>query len=500
MARASTGSANTAGLESRIDAKLDELFGMDVRGLAFFRMGFATLIIIDILNRTRQLRSYYTDWGAFPRSQSVDYYSSDWTWSLYLIGGNWAFVAGMFAMTLALAVALFFGYRTRLVTFLLWAMMLSLHNRNPLVLQSGDTLLRMMLFWALFTPLGAALSLNARSDTSNKRVLTIGTVALLVQLLLMYVLTGLLKSGAEWRSEGSAVYYTLQLDIFTTQLGAWLSQFYEPLRLLSFGTLALELLAPLLFLLPIFNVFTRTFAILALVAFHLGLATTLHLGLFGWIAIVALIGFLPTPVWDFLGQKLAGSSLAKRWSALLDILRKRFSQDPPRPAPRLKLASNALGGVLLIYVLLWNFNTLPQFSISLPKDPAMALRLNQTWSMFSPKPATNDGWIVITAQLRGGGEVDLRTGESVTFERPENLATTVSGQRERKYLRNLLKSSNKEHRLYYGKSLCRSWNANHSGGDIVEKFQIHFMKETSLPNYELSAPEQITIWRHDCFK
>lgn len=499
--------AAAGGLESKLDGQIVELFGMDVRGLAFFRMGFATLIIIDILNRTRELRAYYTDWGAFPRDVAVNYFSSDWVWSLYLAGGNWAFVAAMFAITIALAVALFFGYRTRVVAVLLWMLVLSLHNRNPLVLQSGDTLLRMMLFWALFTPLGAALALNSKPPPANKRVFSVGTLAMTLQLLLMYVMAALLKTGTEWRGEGSAVYYTLQLDIFTTQFGAWLAQFPGLLRLLTFGTLAVELLAPVLFLLPIFNVFTRTIGILLLVGFHLGLAASLHIGLFAWIAIAALLSFLPTPIWDFLGDLLGKTRLAQLWASLLTTLREKLNvgdddgAEQPKPsAQALKLISSGLAGVLLIYVCLWNLDSLPNIKIDLPSDPAMALRLNQTWSMFSPKPATNDGWIVIAAQLRGGDEFDLRTGEALTYERPENLALSVAGQRERKYLRNLIQSKNENYRLYYGKSLCRNWNASHTGDEILETFQIHFMKETSLPGYALSEPEQTTIWRHRCFK
>ena len=330
-----------------------------------------------------------------------------------------------------------------------------------------------------------------------------------VQILLMYVMTALLKTGNEWRGEGSAVYYTLQLDVFTTQFGAWLAQFPELLRLLTFGTLAVELLVPVLFLLPIFNVFTRTIGILLLVGFHLGLAASLHIGLFSWIAIAALLSFLPTPVWDFLGNQMNRTRLPQAWNSVLATLREKLnvergnggeSEQSKLFAQPVKFISSGLASILLIYVCLWNLDTLPNIKIDLPSDPAMAFRLNQTWSMFSPKPATNDGWMVIAAQLRGGDEFDLRTGEALTYERPENLATTMAGQRERKYLRNLLQSKNEDYRLYYGKNLCRSWNASHTGDEILETFQIHFMKETSLINYEMSEPEQITIWRHRCFK
>ena len=61
-----------------------------------------------------------------------------------------------------LAVALLVGYRTRLATIGSWILLASIHVRLPVVINAGDTLLRVLLFWSIFLPLGAMWSVDAR--------------------------------------------------------------------------------------------------------------------------------------------------------------------------------------------------------------------------------------------------------------------------------------------------------------------------------------------------
>jgi hypothetical protein len=52
------------------------------------------------------------------------------------------------------------GYYTKTASFLTWILTLSLHNRNYLVLHGGDVLQRVILFYALFLPLGDCYSID----------------------------------------------------------------------------------------------------------------------------------------------------------------------------------------------------------------------------------------------------------------------------------------------------------------------------------------------------
>ena len=64
---------------------------------------------------------------------------------------------------------------------------------------------------------------------------------------------------------------------------------------------------------------------------------------------------------------------------------------------------------------------------------------------------------------------------------------------------NLWLRKNADHRLYYGKYLCRDWNAKHLEDESLETFQIIFVKERTLKN-TIADPERVNIWNHNCFE
>jgi hypothetical protein len=69
----------------------------------------------------------------------------------------------LFAIAALVAIALLVGYRTRLATVLL-ALLASLQARNPTLIQGGDNLLLLLLFWGMFLPLGARFAIDAALD------------------------------------------------------------------------------------------------------------------------------------------------------------------------------------------------------------------------------------------------------------------------------------------------------------------------------------------------
>jgi hypothetical protein len=53
------------------------------------------------------------------------------------------------------------GYRTGLMNFIVWAFTISLHAYSPFVGHGGDVYCRVILFWAMFLPLGKVRRLSA---------------------------------------------------------------------------------------------------------------------------------------------------------------------------------------------------------------------------------------------------------------------------------------------------------------------------------------------------
>ena len=96
------------------------------------------------------------------------------------------------------------GIRPWLSTLVSFLLLASLPvNRNPLVFQGGDNLLLLLLFWGLFLPWGARLSLAAavqrpsREDVPDQSPthLSIASKALIFQVLAVYFFFGVLETA-----------------------------------------------------------------------------------------------------------------------------------------------------------------------------------------------------------------------------------------------------------------------------------------------------------------
>jgi len=276
------------------------VFGIDLRTLALFRVGLGVLLVSDLTLRARDLAAHYTDFGIMPRAV-LPRFMHDGAFSFHAAAGTAWFQAGLFALAGVCAVLLIVGYRTRVMTVLSWLFLLSLQNRNPMILSGEDNLLILLCFWAMFLPLGARFSVDAALDRrapGPDAYFSIATLALLVQGMSMYFFSALLKSDAQWIPDGSAVYFALQLDYFATPFALWLRQFPALLTALTYYVWVLELFGPFLVFSPLFFRPVRAAFVLLFVTMHLGFFACLEIGLFPAVSILMNLTFMPGWVWD----------------------------------------------------------------------------------------------------------------------------------------------------------------------------------------------------------
>jgi hypothetical protein len=148
-----------------------------------------------------------------PRVAIIEHPYSLWHWSVHLMSGTWQMQALLFIIAVICAVFLLVGYHTKLATIASWALMVSLNSRNPIIVV-GDTLFRALLFWAIFLPWGRrfsidALRLSPDSKQASQTCFSPATIAYIMQLIFVFWFGVIQKSGAEWRSDGTALYYAL---------------------------------------------------------------------------------------------------------------------------------------------------------------------------------------------------------------------------------------------------------------------------------------------------
>lgn len=284
-------------MQKRISSILRDLFGIDVRCLAIFRIAMALIILGDLAERSRFIVECYTDDGFLPRELVV---SPDCYLSLQMLDGSYAFQLGHFIVAAVAGLMLLVGYRTRLATIVCWLLMVSLHARNKFLLDAGDDLLRSMLFWSLFLPLGMRYSVDAlkKRGSDPQVVVSPASAGLLLQFACVYFFAGWFKSDEVWKN-GTAIEYALGQTQWIRPAGEFLRQYPELLRYLTRSIVWFEIVAPFCLFIPFQTRQFRMVAIPAFWLFMLGLATTIWLHIFPLITATASIPFLSSMIWPF---------------------------------------------------------------------------------------------------------------------------------------------------------------------------------------------------------
>lgn len=473
--------------ESGVIRKIEELFGIDLRSLAVFRIGLALVLLVDQINRSAELGTFYTDDGLLPRTLLLQQFQYPSRLSLHLMNGSALFEIILFLIAETLAVALLFGWRTRLVTFLSWFFLMSMHVRNPMVLHSGDYLLRMLLFWSMFLPLGARYSVDSALNSSKKelpgRILSMGTVALWGQVILVYGFASFSKWGDPAWQEGRAVSQALSTAQYANPLSLTFLHFPAVLKFLNYVVLFFETLGPLLLFIPVFTGPIRTVTIVGFFCLQLGFGLGLVLGNFPWVASVAMLPFVPSWVWEKISERLG-------------IPQTDLGYSPPTLG-RSRFA-NFFAFFLFIYVVFLNVSEYSR--VRMPQSLSWigeALYFDQTWSMFVP-PDQSSSWFVIPGKKKDGTQVDLFKGEGVvSWEKPALASALYKNMYWIKYMGFLWSSRYSAQLPYYGWYLCRNWNERHQGNQQIKELEIYGMYQNFYP--KLEKPEKVYFWTHRCF-
>lgn len=493
----------------RISLAITRRFEIDLRALAAFRIAIGTLLIVDLLMRSRDLVAFYTDSGVLPREALVSDYSDPV--SLHALSGEAWVVALLFLVAGAFALAMIVGYRTRIATIVSWLLLLSLHVRNPMILNGGDVLLRVLLFWAIFLPLGERWAIDARRiDRDRSSVATVATIAVLVQMVVMYVTNAVHKTQGELWLNGEAVIYVFSLDQFTILLGNVLAEQYALLRVFTYLWIALVVLSPLLLLLTGVG---RAIIASLFVGMHLGMLVTMRIDLFPLVVVAGLIPFYQTTVWDAaaaLSSRVGFSNaVARRLERTEAIVAAVRIPEVPVPAAvggivresdvdrGRRLFSTILPALFLALVLLSNAQAVGYAEVPDRGEQVLdATQTDQSWRMFAPDPLRTTRWFVAPGELADGSEVDALHGSEVVWDRPPDVADTYPNSRWRKYLSNVWTADNENHRSYLGNYLCGRWNGEHE--PELETVTVYSLAQTAESPTELGPVRERRMHRHDC--
>lgn len=475
----------------------------DTRALALMRICIASIILFDLGIRLTDLEAFYSNTGVLPLNFLFENSWSGYYISIHTISGLWQVQLVIFMVAIFCAIMLFLGYRTRLFTFLSWFLMLSLHNRNGVILQGGDDLLRMVLFWGIFLPWGQHYSCDHIMNVTSKgkdRIFTAATIAYLLQICYLYTGSALLK-GPEWSNDFSAVYYAYSLDQIAYPVTKLLYYNSSLLKVLTFLAYYFELLVPLLFFIPFKHMFFRTIAVFLIIIFHSFNSVTLLIGLFPFIGITTVIGILPTNAmdkFDLITNRLRGKiKVSFTEIALLTENIVKWKKPLSIVSPVFQAFKTGLLIFLIFFIFDWNLSNLPFIRSKLSKDLrwiGYSLRLDQNWGMFAPGVFKDDGWYVLEAVTDKNETVNLlNPAQKSIYQKPASVVGMFKNDRWRKYSENFIFKENENMRGYFSSYYKRKWNEEHPEQQI-KILRVIYMEEFTLPDYKYSIPRKNILW------
>lgn len=477
-------------------------YTLDLRALSLMRIGVGLVLLIDLVIRSLSIKAFFTDDGVLPVSILKQYNWNPCYFSFHTLSGSLWWEILLFVMNGLCVCLLIVGYRTRLLTFICWVFLVSLQNRNPFILQGGDELLRLILLWGVFLPWGHRYSIH-NTHAHQNTYFTGGNIGYLLLIASVYFFSALYKTSPEWHSEGTAVYYALSLDQIRMPLGSLLFHYPTLMRGLTHAVYCIELVAPILMIVPFYMPRIRLIGILCIALLHLGIAATLYVGLFYIIGIVSLFGLLPSVIMDIFELKILNHfrgkfTKRKRPISTGDMVSPDSYTCLPNGNVRFLLNTFKIGFVffIIIFCLLLNLSQIKKFPYTLNNvmlNIGSILRLEQSWTMFSPSVFKDDGFYVYSGYSTKKKFIDiLHQTDYVSFKKPDAIVSEYESDRWRKFGENYLFNYNNYMRPYYCRYMLRKWNEEHPD-KYINELSIFYMKEVSLPNYQTKPLEKMAL-------
>jgi hypothetical protein len=394
---------------------VDTYLSFDPRSLGLCRILLGIALLVDLWLRFLGVDVWFTDEGLLP-SQAM---GPPGPFSLFLYASTRG--QALAGMALAAVVYLLFtvGFMTRLFHILSLSLVavISLTNRMFVLENGGHYVLKVLVIWSVFLPLGRRLSIDALRSARGARagrvpavadgrpVVSLAVLALLLQLAVIYLFNVIQKTGPAWR-DGSAVHYVLHDERMNTAVAVWIREHLPELALrgLTWATLALEAAAVILVLSPVATRHLRLLAVVLLPALHAGFAVCLVLGVFSW-AMIAFFPLLLAPA---------------HWAWIERRLRLARATTPAIPAggrlPALRVVAIALreaAVLVLIVAAAADLTKNPAFPARLRLTPPAVLealvrypRALQFWRMFTPEPHRQVRALSVEARTVDGRTVD----------------------------------------------------------------------------------------------
>ncbi|PTM56496.1 DCC1-like thiol-disulfide oxidoreductase family protein [Desmospora activa] len=263
-------------------------------GVALFRIFTGVGISFYLIYHWPERHLLWGDTGLWPREVYLAEAADRGIWTLFHLTESPWLLEAVYGGGLVVSFLFTIGLWTRPLSIAVFLVFWSLYYRNTNVPNGGDNLIRIQLFFLMFTQAGARLSVDAwlrrrsgKPPSPLSRMLrpygalfhNLAVVAMVGQLLFLYFTAGIYKvMGSMWQ-EGTAVYYAMRVQDFVwpgVSKVIWASE--GGIVFLTYSSVLFQIAFPFLLL----NRWSKYAAILGALLFHAGVGLMMNLVLFSW--------------------------------------------------------------------------------------------------------------------------------------------------------------------------------------------------------------------------
>ena len=267
-----------------------------VEGIALFRILWGTLLLLNWTFLAPDALDWFGERGVLSSATALILTGPGRLDVLRALPGSDGWMLIVFGAVGLASAALAVGFMTRTSAAVVFVGLVSLHHRNTVVLNSGDTILRVLTFLLMFAPSGDVWSVD-RWRARRRGVVPPESVPkppwaqrlIQIQVAVLYFSAAWWKLlGPAWR-DGTAVYYMSRLVEFERFPVPALFDDLRLIRLVTWASLATELALGTLVWVPRL----RYPILLAGVCLHLSIEFTMNIPIFQWLMLAALTTFIP---------------------------------------------------------------------------------------------------------------------------------------------------------------------------------------------------------------
>ncbi|MEM9458604.1 MAG: HTTM domain-containing protein [Myxococcota bacterium] len=215
-------------------SKVDRLLGRamldeeDPEALGLCRIALVAVMTASMLTHVGAVSDYFSSHAVLGGEVARQAFHSRWS-LFFTIDEPWA-VRSIFALGVVAHLSWMVGLYTRAASVVAWLVWISMVGRHPLLYSLPDQMHTALATVLMLMPAGRGMSLDARYRGKRRPVPIWCRRLIQLQVAVVYVSTGALKTGKTWREEGTALYYTLAnpynrhfiMDRFLALVQPWL--------------------------------------------------------------------------------------------------------------------------------------------------------------------------------------------------------------------------------------------------------------------------------------